>query len=99
MHLYTETKFRIEVYGSCSDTDTKRIQTIQNLLLKLILKLDRRTPMNTLHGNMRILKFSQLAGSVLAFGSDVWIGRCPEIFLDYYTLNPPRLMWELKGNL
>ena len=40
------------MYGSCSETDMNRIQTIQNQLLKRILNLDRRTPTNTLHRNM-----------------------------------------------
>ena len=65
------------------------IQTIQNHLLKLILKLDRRTSTKTVQRYMHILKISHIADScVLGFVNDVRIGRCPEIFLDYYTWKP-----------
>ena len=61
---------------------------IQNTLLKFILKLDRRTPTNTLQRCMRILKISHIADScVHGFVNDVIIGMCPEIFLDYHTLS------------
>ena len=87
--IYSRVKFVIEVYGSCLETNMNMIQKIQNQLLKLIFKLDWRTPTNTRHANMCILKFSHMADScVLGFVNDVGIGRCPEIFLDCYTLKP-----------
>ena len=98
--IYSRIKFGIEVYGNCSETNLNRIQTIQNQLLKLILKLDRRTPTNTLHKNMRIVKVSHIAhSSVLGFVNDVRIGRCPEIFLDYYTLKRNAYDLRTKGQL
>ena len=36
--IYSRIKFGIEVYGNCSETKINKIQTIQNQLLKLILK-------------------------------------------------------------
>ena len=98
--IYSRIKFGIEVYGNCSETNINRIQTIQNQLLKLILKLNRRTPTNTLHRNMRIVKVSHIADScVLGFVNDVRIGRCPEIFLDYYTLKRYSYDLRTKGQL
>ena len=57
--IYSRIRFEIGVYGSCSETNMNRIQMIQNQSLKLILKLDRRTP--TLHRNVRIVKAFHIA--------------------------------------
>ena len=45
----------IEVYGPCADEHLSKLQTLQNKLLKHMLKLDRRTFTNQLHPNLSLL--------------------------------------------
>ena len=57
------------------------IQTIQNKLMKLLLKLDPKTPTDELHRGMNILKVSDIYKSnVLNFVNEILSGRCPEPF-------------------
>ena len=46
--------YGIEVYGHCADEHLSKLQTLQNKLLKLLLKLDRRTNMNQLNCDLLI---------------------------------------------
>ena len=60
--------YGIEVYGHCADEHLSKLQTLQNKLLKLMLKLDRRTSTNQLHRNLSLLKVSDIhTVSVLCF--------------------------------
>ena len=60
--------YGIEVYGHCADEHLSKLQTLQNKLLKLMLKLDRRTSTNQLHRFLSLLKVSDIhTVSVLCF--------------------------------
>ena len=54
--IYLKIAYGLEVYGYTSISNVSKIQTMQNKLLKLILKLDIRTRTNTVHKMLNILK-------------------------------------------
>ena len=57
-----------EVYGHCANEYLCKLQTLQNKLLKLMLKLNRRTSTNQLHRDLSLLKVSDIhAINVLCF--------------------------------
>ena len=39
-NLYSEIRYEIEAYGTCSNMYINRLKTIQNILMKLLLRLD-----------------------------------------------------------
>ena len=85
--IYSRIQYGIEVYSSCSETHTNRLQIIQNKLLKLILKLDRLTATNLLHKEINVLKVTHIGeSSVLGFVNKVVRGHCPEIFHSYFEI-------------
>ena len=79
--------YGIEVYGHCADEHLNKLQTLQNELLKLMLKLDRRTSTNQLHRNLSLLKVSDIhTVSVLCFVNNRRAARCPGTFCNYYQV-------------
>ena len=82
----------IEVYGHCANEYLSEMQIVQDKLLKLLLKLDRRTSMNQLHRDISLLKVTDIHGvSMLCFVNNCWATRCPETFYDYYQVQ--RTVW------
>ena len=74
--IYSRIQYGIEVYSSCSETHTNRLQVTQNKLLKLILKLDRLTVTNLLHKEINVLKVTHIGeSSVLGFVNKVVRGH------------------------
>ena len=59
-YIHSRIKYGIEVYGSCAAKFLTRLQTIQNGLLKVILRLDRRHSTNKLHRTLRILQVKDI---------------------------------------
>ena len=59
-YIHSRIKYGIEVYGSCAANFLARLQTIQNGLLKVILRLDRRYSTNKLHRKMRLLQVKDI---------------------------------------
>ena len=60
---------------------------MQNKLLKLLLKYDKRTHTNFLHHVMSILQLKDMhIVKVLSFLNECRSGRIPDIFLDYYKV-------------
>ena len=81
----SQLKYGIEIYGNCSERNIDKLQTMHNKLLRLLLHSDRLTPTNKLHRHMNILKISDLYKcSVLSFVNDTQLGKCPEIFENYF---------------
>ena len=79
--------YGIEVYGHCADEYLSKLQTLQNKLLKLMLKLDRCTSTNQLHRNLSLLKIADIhTVSVLCFVNNCRAARCPESFCNYYQV-------------
>ena len=64
----SRTSYGIEVYVHYANEYLCKLQTLQNKLIKLMLKLNRRTSTNQLHRNLSLLKVSDIhAVSVLCF--------------------------------
>ena len=58
--VFSRINYGIEVYGSCSGYLNRKIQILQNRLLKMLLNLDRLTSTNQLHKELRILKINDI---------------------------------------
>ena len=70
---------------------------MQNKLLKLLLKYDRRTSTNCLHHEMSILQLNDMhTVKVLSFVNECRSCRIPAIFFDYYKVRETRR--ELRNN-
>ena len=71
--------YGIEVFGHCADEHLRKLQTLPNKLLKLMLKLDIST--NQLHHNLSLLKVSDIhTVSVLCFFNNCKAARCKRLF-------------------
>ena len=83
--IYSRIDYGIQVYGSCSDTLLSKIQILSNKLVKYLLKLERRTPTNELHKDLKILKVKDIFEvNVLFFVKKCLSGECPTLFKDYF---------------
>ena len=92
--------YGIEVYGHCADEHLNKLQTLQNKLLKLMLKLDRRTSTNQLHRNLSLLKVSDIhTVSVLCFVNNCRASRCPGTFCNYYQVRQTERELRNKDHL
>ena len=92
--------YGIEVYGHCADEHLNKLQTLQNKLLKLMLKLDRRTSTNQLHRNLSLLKVSDIhTVSVLCFVNNCRAARCPGTFCSYYQVRQTERELRNKDHL
>ena len=58
--IHSRIKYAIEVYGSANKTNIQKLQTIQNKLLKVLLKKDRQFSTDALHNNLNILKVNDI---------------------------------------
>ena len=62
-----------------------KIQILQNKLMKMLLKLDRRTSTNHLNKMLNICKVNDIyVCCLLNFVNDVLCGRCPDVFKNYF---------------
>ena len=66
--IYSRIQYGIEAYGSCAKESLSKLQIMQNKLLKLLLKWDRRTPTDLVHQRLSILKIDDVhIAKVLSF--------------------------------
>ena len=66
--IHSRVKYGIETYGSASEYKMAKLQILQNKLLKLLTKKDRRYSTNKLHIDLNILKVKHIYEmSVLSF--------------------------------
>ena len=92
--------YGIEVYGHCADEYLSKLQILQNKLLKLMLKIDRRTSTNQLHRNLSLLKVTDIhTVSVLCFVNNCRAARCPETFCNYYQVRQTERELRYKDHL
>ena len=54
--FYSRIQYGTEAYGSCAKETISKLQIMQNKLLKLLLKWDRRTPTDLVHKGLSLLK-------------------------------------------
>ena len=85
--IYSKIAYGLEVYGYTSVSNVSNIQTMQNKLLRLILKLYIRTRTNTVHNMLNILKIEDRHKTkVLASVNSCVMNKCPAIFEQYYNI-------------
>ena len=66
--IHSKIKYGIETYGSASEYKISKLQILQNKLLKLLTKKERRYSTNELHKSLNILKVKHIyETSVLTF--------------------------------
>ena len=58
--IYSRIQYGIEPYGTCAKETLAKVQIMQNKLLKLLLKWDRRTPTDLVHYHLVILKINDM---------------------------------------
>ena len=99
--VFPRLEYGIEIYGNWSERNINKLQTMQNIPLKLLLHLDRLTTNNKLHKHLNIRKISDLYKcSVLPFVNDTQLGKCPEIFENYFEKkNIAIMIYDKKGQL
>ena len=80
-------KYGIEVYGSCSNNLLSKLQTLQNKLLKLLLRLPFRHSTNKLHQDLGILKVNDMYNyALLNFTYQCIAKACPPVLTNYFSV-------------
>ena len=88
--IYSRISYGIEVFANDFKKHAVRLQIIQNKLLKLVLRMDRMTPTNTLHAHLQLLKITDIYKvKVIVFVNNILLGKCPDVFNDYFVMNEP----------
>ena len=83
--IYSRIKYGIAVYGQAKTTYMKRIQTLQNKLLKVLAGKKYRYSTDKLHDEFNLLKVSDITNQeVLTFVYNFFSNRLPSIFKNYY---------------
>ena len=73
---------------------------MQNKLLKLLLKWDRRTPTDLVHQRLSILKIDDVhIAKVLSFVNECRSCRVPEMFVNYHKIRETGLNLRNKSSL
>ena len=66
--IHMRIQYGIETYGTCAKETLGKVQIMQNKLLKLLLKWDRRTPTDLVHYHLSILKINDMhTAKILSF--------------------------------
>ena len=83
--IFPHIKYGIEVYGATSLKNIKRLQVIQNKLLKLLLNKNRLTPTNTIHKENNLLKVNDIHNLYTSlFVRDSIYKETLPLFWDYF---------------
>jgi hypothetical protein len=83
--VYPHIKYAIETYGCCSQSHMQTLQTIQNKLLKFLLKVPHLTRTDYIHNKMNILKIKDIYNCSIATIVHKCVNNdCPDIFLNYF---------------
>ena len=98
--IYSRIQYGIEAYGSCAKESLSKLQIMQNKLLKLLLKWDRRTPTDLVHQRLSILKIDDVhIAKVLSFVNECRSCRVPEMFVNYYKTRETGLNLRNRSSL
>ena len=83
--IYSRIKYGITLYGQAGSTKLKRIQTLQNQLLKVLLGKKFRFPTDDLHHELNILKVEDITNQeILSFVHNYFANKLPSAFDNYY---------------
>ena len=97
--IYSRIQYGIEAYGSCAKETMSKLQIIQNKLLKLLLKLDRRTSTDLVHKELSLLKIDVHIAKVLSFVNECRSCRVPDMFVNYYKTRETGLNLRNRSSL
>jgi hypothetical protein len=87
-HIVSNIKYGIEVYGHTSLQNIRKIQVLQNRILKILFNEDWFTPTNSLHSKLKVLKISDIFKLQMAqFVFKCNHGDVPKVFDSYFTRN------------
>jgi hypothetical protein len=85
--IYSKISYGMEIMSNLSTTLFKKLQILQNKLLKLILHKDRMTPTNVLHKELHLLKVADIQKvKLLCFVNSCLNRNCPINFINYYQV-------------
>ena len=83
--IYSRIKYGITLFSQAGSSKIKKIQTLQNQLLKVLLKKDYRHSTNELHKSLDILKVNDIAEQEIAtFVHKYFLNKLPPVFNDYF---------------
>ena len=83
--IYSRIKYGLSVYGQASNTKMKRIQTLQNQLLKVLAGKEYRFSTDKLHVEFELLKVKDIKEQeILTFVHNFFSNSLPPVFKDYY---------------
>ena len=98
--IYSRIQYSIEAYGSYSKESLSKLQIMQNKLLRLLLKWDRRTPTDLVHQRLSILKIDDVhIAKVFSFVNECRSCRVPEMFVNYYKIRERGLNLRNRSSL
>ena len=83
--VYSRIKYGISVYGQACNSKLKRIQTLQNQLLKVLSKKNYRFSTDSLHNELDILKIKDIVKQeVITFVHIFFSNSLPPVFDVYF---------------
>ena len=86
--VYSRIQYGIELYGACSNNLLKKIQTMQNKLLKVLYNLPYRTSTNELHHKLNLLNVKDIYSmNILKFVYDSINKKSIKQFQEYFVLH------------
>ena len=98
--IYSRLQYGIETHGTCAKDTLSKVQIMQNKLLILLLKWDRRTPTDLVHYHLSILKINDIhTAKILSFLHECRSGRVPDIFVTYYKIREAGLNLRNRSSL
>ena len=98
--VYSWIQYGIEAYRSCSKEALSKLHIMQNKLLRLLLKWDRRTPTDLVHQRLSILKSDDVhIARVLSIINECRSCRVPEMFVNYYNIRETWLNLRNRSSL
>ena len=84
--IYSRIKYGITLFGSTGSLKLKKIQTLQNQLIKVLLRKDPRFATNELHKSLDLLKINDIAEQeIVTFVHNYFSNKLPPVFSDYYS--------------
>ena len=83
--VYSRIKYGISVYGQACDSKLKRIQTLQNQLLKVLSSKNYRFSTDSLHNEFDLLKIKDIVKQeVITFVHNFFSKSLPPVFDGYF---------------
>ena len=84
--IYSRIKYGISLYSQAGSSKLKRIQTLQNQLLKVLTSNSYRFSTNDLHNSLDLLKVKDIAEQeIITFVHNYFSNSLPPVFDGYYA--------------